>query len=341
MENYLNKNTLNLLKNTIGEKSITYLNKSKIIYSSLVHRQKENNNNKDKNKNNINKNLNPNFDLNFNTKIILKNFKNPFIEDWKIYLILRAHSDTQITSRNNIISEKDLNTYNDFDFLGDIELEKYFYKIKNKNKNLPNEEFILNKENLNFQRNFFIFSNKINIEDLLNLKIFSLRSYKKYIIKNAQLNQEINFYGKEKFEKFCEENKIFLIEKKFVDLREAIFYCKKNEVFLNRFGEKIILEVGVNAMKGFFNSCRNNISDYYDHKNDLFDIDLYSPIDFFLLSVYNGEIDEKNLGEDFTSFDEIENSGLILINVSNEIKSEKGCLRFYTFVNKRVIEMKI
>jgi hypothetical protein len=316
MENHLNKNTLNLLKNTIGEKSIFYLNKSKIIYSSLVHREKE----KEKEKENF---KNKDSNLNFNTKIILKNFKNPFIEDWKIYLILRAHSDTQITSKNNIISEKDLFTYSNFDFFGDYELEKYFYKIKSNNNEFNDSKLFFNKEN--FQRNFFIYSNKINLDDLLDLKIFSLKSYKKFIIKNMQLIQEINFYGKEKFEKFCEENKIFFIEKNIFNLVEAMFYCKENN---KNFGEKIILELGVNAMKGLFNSYNNNNI-----------VNLYSPIDFFLLSVYNGEINEKFLGENFISFEDIKNFGLILTNISHEIKSEKGYLRFYTFVNKRIVEI--
>ena len=150
------------------------------------------------------------------------------------------------------------------------------------------------------------------------------------MLKNLELENEFKFFGVKKFEKFCEENKIFFIEKNFVDLKEVVLYCKKNEKI---FGEKIILETGVNAMKNFFvrNLSNNN------NNNDC--CDCFSPIDFLLISVYYGEINEKNLGGNFTSFSDIENSGLILTNISKEIKSEKGYLKFYTFVNKRIIEI--
>ncbi len=62
-----------------------------------------------------------------------------------------------------------------------------------------------------------------------------------------------------------------------------------------------------------------------------------NPIDFLLLSVYEGEINKESIGDYFTSFEDLKRSGLWLVNISEKIKSEQGFLIFYTFVHRNLL----
>lgn len=301
MEKILSSSNLAIFEKAIGKNSIKYFNKSKVFFSSLIYSK--------------------NFDnLIFQRgNLILKEFSNPFIEDWKVYITLRAHCKTWITTAKMLRDEKDLNTYHTFDFLGQEDLKHYFYKKEGKN-NINNNDFSYDSESC---RNVFIMSKTLKLEEIMSLRFFKEKEIKKYAMLNNDLNEKLkNNVNLNDLENFFNKNNITLVDQKLKDIKEAVSFCQNNL----RIKDSILLEAGTSIMTNFF-----------IEENDIKNNQRENPIDFLLLSVYEGEINKESIGDCFTSFEELKTSGLLLVNISEKIKSEQGFLTFYTFVHRNIL----
>ncbi len=293
MEKFLNSKSLKIFEQAIGKNSMKYLNSSKVFFSSLIYTR--------------------NFeDFLFNNgKLILKNFSNPFIEDWKVYMILRSHCPTWITTGKMLRDENELCTFHDFEFFQNEDVKNYFYRKQNEKES-------------EFSRNILIMTKTIEIMNIKNLKLFHEKQFKKYVMQNDILKKEIETNSQTKFGEYLEKNKIYFIKENINNIKEAILYCK--DVLNVKDG--ILIEAGTNIMENFFLGEKD-----HDSINCIRD----NPIDFLILSVYEGEINNESIGNNIVSINDLKKSGLVLINISEKIYSEKGFLTFYTFVHREIL----
>lgn len=239
------------------------------------------------------------FILKNNGNLILKNHSPKFVEDWIIYSIIRSHCKTWMTTRKMIIDEKDINTYHHFDFYGYEDIKSYFLR---------------NRENGDHMRNIIVLSNNISKEEILTNDFFKEKEIKKFIKSNNAIKQDL--YLNRNFSEFLIKNNISFVESGLDSIEHCIAYSQNT---LNA-DDSILVEAGQTVRK-YFTSNENN-----------------KPIvDFLLLSVYQGDLNSNCLGYEFPSIDNLKNSGLELINISDKIKSEKGSLTLYTLVNKDLL----
>jgi len=282
MENILNCNTLNIFKKAIGEKTLKYFKKSNAIFSSIIY-----NPGKDefiyKNKGNL----------------ILKNKSPKFIEDWIVYLIIRSHCQTWVTTRKMIEDEKHINTYHNFNFYGYTDIHNFFTRKRN---------------DLDNMRNIVVLSNIISKEEIFSNQLFVEKDIKKFVKLNENIRRELIVNNE--FSNFAKNNNIEFIVSNIDSMEDCLSYCKKS---INA-NDSILIEAG--------ESSRNYLT--YKKGNKLI-------VDFLLLSVYQGELNEDALGSEFPSIENFTSMGLEVINISDKIKSEKGTLTFYSLVNKDLL----
>ncbi len=206
MEKFLSTPNLSIFERAIGKNSLQYFNKSKVFFSSLIYTK--------------------NFD-NFifqRGNIILKNFSNPFLEDWKVYLTLRANCKLWITTAKMLRDEKDLNTYHNFDFFGQEDLRNFFYEIDDK-KDIAYSY----SGDSNSCRKVFIMSNTVLLKEIHTLKFFQEKKIQKYLMSNDNLTEELKSIGNlHNFKEFFIQNKIILIDRKFKDIKDAVVFCQNN-----------------------------------------------------------------------------------------------------------------
>jgi hypothetical protein len=243
MKNILNKNTFKLLTNTIGEKNIKYLEKSKLIFSSLIHSSEDY----------INSNK---------SNIIMKNVECPlFLEDWINYLIIRSYSRTWMVTRKIVKEETDIETFHTLNFHGYDDLEKYFYLgqdvLLEKFNSIPkiNQELI---DEYTHKRNLLFLSKTISNEDITTLKCFRENYAKKYVVKNT------NIVENDLDKTFLEKNKISIINENLDTVQDYVNYAKNNlkDVF------PILIEAGPITF--------NNILDKEQFKFDFMIVSAYT-----------------------------------------------------------------
>jgi hypothetical protein len=304
MEKIFSSNSLKILCNAIGQKNLDFLIKSRVLFSSLIYCKD------DYSKSSI---------YNLSPKIILKKKETPkLLEDWLVYLILRSICRTWVVSGQNLRDEKDIDILQNMNFYNFNDIEKYFYLGNNfaKFEHLEKitEEII---SQYNHQRNLVILSKTLSIDEILNIKCFQENFAKKYLFTNPFIEKELKYSSHmEKLQEFLDRNHIYILEEKMINFENLIKIIKlKLENPL-----PILAEVGPTTFK-----------------NILIGKEGQNPIDFLLISVYNGEISNNCVGQDFPSLDEIESKNYKLINVSEKIQSEQGHLTFYTLVKRQLL----
>lgn len=310
MKSIFSTKTLNILHKAIGEESLQYLEKSNVIFSSLIH---------------CNTNYLSSNTIDSKCNIILKKKETPkLLEDWYVYLILRSICKTWIVSGQNIRDEKDIDILKNLNFYDLYDVEKYFYMGKESFKFNHSEKItqeIIKK--FQYNRNIVILSKIFSFDEIICFKFFEENFAKKYLFSNPIIenkikkleNLNLKFKIKE-FREYLDKNQIYILKEeiKIFENLIKIIYSKVNNPL------PILSEIGPTTFKNILRGSEGE-----------------NPIDFILISVYEGQISKECIGPVFPSIQEIENKDYKLINVSEKIKSEEGILTFYTLVKTNLL----
>jgi hypothetical protein len=300
---YMEKTVSNIIKifphlsKVIGQHNLPLFINSKVFFSSLVYCDKPNN----------------------NLKIILKTPLSPILkEDWLVYLSMRSFARTWLITGKLLRDEKDEDTFQNLQFYKSDSIERYFYLgldeyLKHENMLKPTHEL---KTIFEYKRNVFIMSRLLNLKDLKSIKFFKEKFATKYVIKNSIIENELNSLKNpreiEYLNNYFSENKIKLLDVDFHDLDtfdKCVQYVQNN---INS-SSPILAELGPNTF-----------TDVLEEKFGK------NPIDFLIVTIYQGKINKECLGPDFPMLSKIERHGYRLI-ITSEQKTESGSLKFHTY----------
>ena len=236
--------------------------------------------------------------------IIKKTTNTPkFLEDWIIYLTMRSTARSFLTTGKMIRDEKDVDTYSNLDFYGYDDLERLFFA--------QTQETDEKKA-----KNVFILSKSTTLDDIFQLNFFK----EDFAIKYVMLNEKDRSLAleDESAKKYFDAYNIRIIkEDKIACVNDAFMYMKKNI----EFSSPILFEIGPTTLMEYMDELKP-------------EQDEEGFIDFVLVSAYTGYLSEDCIGPRFPSVDKL-TSGMKLVNVSQEIPSENGMLKFYTFIRER------
>jgi len=284
MQKILSKERLNSISTAVGYKNLNLLNNCKILFSSLVYQNER------------------------NLNIIKMNKDSPkFIEDWKIYTIIRSFCRTWIISGNSFRSEINLNKFANLEFYDANDVEKLYYYGKDYIRYTEDITFEI-KQKYKYRRNLFILSDSFTLNEIFNIDDMKDIYSKKFIKNNDNLSAQIENYPDKLYtQKFLQNNHINIINEKLLNIEDSISFCENLTDSI-----PILLEIGPKSLKKLF-----------ENKENL--------IDLILIGIYNGELAHEFIGSEFPSINEIKFHGYDLINISEEINCAKGKLQYYTF----------
>jgi hypothetical protein len=257
--------------------------------------------------------------------IILKKKETPkLLEDWFVYLILRSICRTWIVSGQNIRDEKDIDILKNLNFYDLHDVEKHFYMGIESHKFNHSEKLTQELiKQFHYNRNIVILSKTFSIDEIFSIKCFEENFAKKYLFSNPIIENEIlklehsnSGSNLKELREFLDKNHIYILKeeiKKFENLIKIINHNVINPL-------PILAEIGPTTFKNILSGSEGE-----------------NPIDFILISVYEGKISSGCIGPTFPSLEEIENKNYKLIHVSEKIKSEEGNLTFHTLVKKSLL----
>jgi hypothetical protein len=221
-----------------------------------------------------------------------------FLEDWIIYLTMRSAARTFLTTGKMIRDEKDVNTYSNLDFYGYEDIERLFYAQK--------DEYDVKKP-----KNIFTLSKSQSLKDIFEIQFFK----EDYAVKYVMLNEKDKIVASkdESVIKYFDNYNIKLVDDEINGIDDAMNYIKKNvkDCF------PILFELGPTIMMEYLDVKENE----------------GSMLDFVLISAYTGYLSEDCIGPRFPSIKKL-TKGMKLVNVSEEIPSENGYLKFYTYIKE-------
>lgn len=222
-----------------------------------------------------------------------------FLEDWIIYLTMRSAARTFLTTGKMIRDEKDVDTYKNLDFFGYEDIERLFYAQKN-------------EADLKKPKNIFTLSKSQSLNDIYDIEFYK----ENFAVKYVMLNEEDKKIASddEGVIKYFDNYNIKLVKDNILGVDDALKYIKMT---INDYSP-ILCELGPTIMM-----------DYLDERNKKGIKE--NVLDFVLISAYTGYLSEDCIGPRFPSI-KLLTEGLKLVNVSEEIPSENGYLKFYTYL---------
>lgn len=243
-------------------------------------------------------------------KIVAKNIHTPpFLNDYIVYLILRSICKTWIVTGQGLRCENELKVYNNVDFHGYNDIEKLFYLNEDCNKHeKPTEYLKLRAEN---RKNVFVLSNNISEEDLLQLKFFRDDFANKFVSNYS--------FDAEGHRLFLQKHNITLLPNRTKTFSECLNYCVK---YIPD-SRPLLCELGPKALK----SALDEQSQKFDKTSNF---ECPNSIDLILLSIYTGHLDSVSIGPDFPDINQYREYKLV--NTSDSIPTEKGYLKFLTYI---------
>ena len=185
------------------------------------------------------------------------------------------------------------------------------------------------KEKLIYYKKYFIYSNDLNIENSLGIKVFSNKFFFKLLQVNKQNknNNKISFY--ENYYNIYEIKNLFQLGKIEPNLEETIKTI--NEELIQRNIE--IINVNENKIKLIFKN-------YNDSFIELLKIELYQAIKNHLIFINNNNISTTNINPNFISKNMIINNSLSIFEIYYPFEYQDEIFIIYQNNNNLNLEIK-
>jgi len=273
----------------------SYLLNAKVLFSSLIYLK----------------------DGNLEDSYIIKKTPNTpkFLEDWIIYLTMRSASRSFLTTAKMIRDEKDVNTYTKLDFFDFEDLERLFYAQKN-------------ESDLKKKKNVFLMSKSQTLQDIYDLQFYKEDFAEKHVMLHDNYGKRITELEDEEANKFLGYYNIKIVKDPIKGIDDALNYITEKIADYS----PILCEIGPTILLDYITEKNKIDEKVYENFKEKPKKNIN--LDFVLISAYTGYLSKDCIGPKFPSISQLTN-GLNLLFVSDEIPSENGYIKFYTYVKEK------